>query len=84
MTTETCELTNLVAMNKPLVIITKKFMDIIKYFSQKRFTNIKIRDKPNKDLDSLYNKRKILRFKTDDIIKIKLEQVDIELSNKYS
>ena len=56
----------------------------MKGFVQECFTKVKIEDKPNTELDNLYNKRTVLRTKSDDKSLSELEKVENELSEKYS
>ena len=84
MTEETCELTNIIDMNKPIDVVTKIFLNRLKDITHKCFTKVKIVNKPNKDLNNLYNKRRLLRSKTDSQSKAELEKVETELCNKYS
>jgi hypothetical protein len=46
------------------------------------FTKIRIINRPNRNIEELFEKRKILRSKTDDESKSELEQVEIKLAEK--
>ena len=56
----------------------------MKGFIHQCFKKVKIIDKPKKELESLYNKRRILRHTIDNTSKAELEVVEKELSDKYS
>ena len=71
-------------MKKPIDIVTSKFLKRLKGFIYKCFKKVKIIDKPNKDLEQLYNKRRLLRNKQDVDSQNELEKVDQELCSKYS
>ena len=83
-TTKTKELTKIVNMNKPLDVVTNKFVKRLKGFVHKCFKKVKIIDKPDEELDKLFNMRRILRNKTDTVSIAKLEELNEELANKYS
>ena len=83
-TTETKQLSEIVDMNKPLDIVTNKFIKRLKGFIHECFKKVKIIDRSNKELELLYNTRRILRQKTDEASQKKLEEVENELSSKYS
>ena len=83
-TNKTLELSNIVNSKKPLEIVTKKLVKRIKGFIHSNFQKIKIIDKPNEALEKLYNKRRLLRTQTDDDSIQELEDVENELSEKYS
>ena len=71
-------------MKKPIDIVTNEFLKRLKGFIHKCFKKVKIIDQPNKELEELYNKRRILRNRHDEASKIELDEVDLELSSKYS
>ena len=83
-TNKTLELSNIVNSKKPLEIVTKKLVKRIKGFIHSNFQKIKIIDKPNEALEKLYSKRRLLRIQTDDDSIQELEDVENELSEKYS
>ena len=83
-TTETTHLSTIVNMNKPIHIVTNQFLKRVKGFIHECFKKVKLIDKPNEELEHLYSKRRILRNKTDENSKRELEEVDKELSEKYS
>ena len=62
----TTELSNIVKSNKPIKEITNTFVKRIKGFIHSNFKKVKIIDKPDKNLEHLYNKRRLLRNKTDE------------------
>jgi hypothetical protein len=83
-TTDTKHLSQIIDMEKPIDIVTNKFIKRLKGFIHQCFKKVKIIDKPDKQLENLYNKRRILRNKKDDKSKVELEDVEKELSDKYS
>jgi hypothetical protein len=83
-TTETNHLSSIINMKKPIDIVTNEFLKRLKGFIHKCFKKVKIIDQPNKELEELYNKRRILRNRHDEASKIELDEVDLELSSKYS
>ena len=83
-TTETTQLSKLIDKEKSIHLVTKQFIKRLKGFVQECFTKVKIEDKPNTELDNLYNKRTVLRTKSDDKSLSELEEVENELSEKYS
>ena len=80
----TTELSNIVKSNKPIKEITNTFVKRIKGFIHSNFKKVKIIDKPDKNLEHLYNKRRLLRNKTEEESIQELEQVENELSEKYA
>jgi hypothetical protein len=48
------------------------------------FKKVKIVEKPDEELEKLYNKRRVLRTRTDEASIKELDEVDTELSEKYS
>ena len=83
-TTETKELTKIVNMNKPIEVIANKFIKRLKGFVHECFKKVKIVDKPDGKLEEMYNKRRVLRNKTDEDSKAKLESLNNELAELYS
>ena len=83
-TTNTKHLSQIIDMNKPLDVVINKFLKRLKGFIHECFQKVKIVDRPDTVLESLYNKRRILRNKKDTHSKSELEKVEIELSEKYS
>ena len=59
-------------------------MKRIKGFIHSNFQKIKIIYKPNEALEKLYSKRRLLRTQTDDDSIQELEDVENQLSKKYS
>ena len=53
-------------MDKPLEVVTNKFMKRLKGFCYQCFKKVKILNKPDKKLEELYNIRRLLRTKEDD------------------
>ena len=58
------------------MITPKKLLKRLKGFVAKSFEKVKIRDKPNKDLDRLYDKRRFLRTQKGDKAKFELKTVE--------
>ena len=83
-TTKTTELTKIANMNKPIQIVTNKFIKRLKGFIHKCFKKVKIKDTDDKKLEEMYNKRRVLRNKTDEISKTMLEDLNIKLASEYS
>ena len=54
-TTHTKHLSQIIDMKKPINIVTNKFLKRLKGFIHQCFTKVKIVDKPDKQLESLYN-----------------------------
>ena len=69
--------------DKPLDLVTKQFLTRLNGYVHECFKKVKIVDKPNADLERLYNKRAVLRTKSDNVSKKELEVVENELSIKY-
>ena len=84
LTTDTKQLSEIVDMKKPLDIVTNKFIKRLKGFIHESFERVKIVEKPNKDLEHLYAKRRVLRNKKDLSSRKELEEVEKELGSKYS
>ena len=84
LTSNTKQLSSIVDKDKPLDIVTKQLLKRINGFVHECFAKVKIIDKPNKDLERLYNKRTVFRTKADIESKKQLENVESELCNKYS
>ena len=83
-TNKSNQLSKLIDMNKPIDVVTKKFLKQINGFVSQCFKKVKIVVKEDKQLQDLYNERRLLRTKTDEESQKKLEELDIELANKYS
>ena len=83
-TTKTDELTKIVNMNKPIEVITNKFIKRLKGFVHECFKKVKIVDKPDEKLEDMYHKRRVLRNKTDEKSKEELENLDEKLAEMYS
>ena len=52
-------------------------------FAHKCFRKVKIKEKVDHELEELYNKRTILKNKTDNESAMKLKEVEKELADKY-
>ena len=63
-------------MKKPINIVTHKFLKRLKGFIHQCFKKVKIIDKPDQQLESQYNKRRILRNKKDLASKAEPEEVE--------
>ena len=83
-TTETKQLSQIICQDKSLTVVTNKMMKRLKGFIHQCFKKVKIVDKPNEELNDLYNKRQILRTKTDEKSKLELTKLNDELCKKYS
>ena len=83
-TTYTDKLSKIIDTDKPLDVVTKKFIKRLQGFIHKCFKKVRIVDKEDKKLEELYNKRRILRTKDDEASLIKLDEVENELCEKYS
>ena len=59
---------------------TNAFFIKLEEYIKRCFKKIRISDKPNKELDDLFSKRKELRNKSDDYSKIELAQVETKLA----
>ena len=68
--------------NSDLDISTNIFIERLNNVISKCFKKVRITDKPNKDLDDLFKKRKILRQKDDEISKAELQDVEKKLNDK--
>jgi hypothetical protein len=77
-TTSTDQLSKLIDKNKPLNIVTKKFLKRLKGFVHQCFKKVRIVEKEDKQPEGLYNKRRVLRTKTDEDSLNKLEDVEKE------
>ena len=83
-TTKTTELTRIAKMNKPIEVVTNKFIKRIKGFVHKCFKKVKIKETNDKKLEEMYNKRRLLRNKTDEDSVAKLEELNDKLAHEYS
>ena len=83
-TTNTKQLSEIVDKNKPLNTVTNKLVKRLKGFIHECFRKVKIVDRTNKELELLYHKRRVLRQNKDEFSQNKLEEVENELSSKYS
>jgi hypothetical protein len=83
-TTNTDQLSKLIDMEKPIHIVTKKFLKRIDGFVNQCFKKVKIVETEDKKLQELYNTRRLLRTKTDEESQTKIEELNIDLANKYS
>ena len=83
-TSETKHLSEIIDMKKPLDVVTNQFLRRLKGFIHECFSKVKITNHTNKELEKLYDERRILRQNKDDASKNKLEKLEEELSSKYS
>jgi hypothetical protein len=83
-TSNTTDLSKIIDSNKSIHLVTKKFLKRLKGFMHQCFKKVKIVEKPDEELENLYNKRRILRTRTDEASEKELEEVENELSEKYS
>ena len=84
LTTNTNQLSKIFDTEKDLNVQTKKFLKRLNGFVNQSFKKVKITNKPDKVLESLYNKRRILRSQTSESSKLELAKVDEELAERYS
>lgn len=75
LTTDTKHLSQIVDMKKPVDIVTQKFLKRLKGFIHECFNKVKMVEKSNKELEHLYDKRKVLRNRKDMKGKTELEAV---------
>ena len=68
--------------NEDLNICTDKFIKRLNQVIRKSFKKIRICDRPDKEVNELFEKRKALRNKTDEHSKVELENVEKKLSDK--
>ena len=61
---------------------TRKFLRGLNDCIRKSFRKIRITDKPNKEIEDLFDKRRILRNKTDEKSRVELDNVENELAEK--
>ena len=64
--------------------IMKKFLKKIEGCLHQSFSKVRVKNKENTELDNLYNQRRILRTKTDNDSKKKLEKIEEELADKFA
>ena len=84
LTTTTNHLSKIFDPDKSLNTQTKKFIKILKGFVNQCFTKVKISNKPDNELDNLYDKRRYLRSQKTAQSKTELQKVETELAEKYS
>ena len=61
---------------------TDEFIRRLNKVIKDTFKKIRIKDKPNKEIEELFEKRKLLRNKKDDSSKIMLEDIEVKLAEK--
>ena len=83
LTTNTKQLSNIFETDKPLNVQTKKLLKRIKGFIAESFEKVKITNKSNKELDKLYDKRRLLRAQKGHKARLQLKAVEKELADKY-
>ena len=83
-TTKTTDLSKIFDTNKNPEVKANKFMKRLNGFIKNTFKKIKITNKTDETLENLYNKRRILRTKTDIKSKNELKELEDELAEKYS
>ena len=74
----TQQLSQIIDMNMPINIVTNKVLKRLKGFIHQCFSKVKIIDEPDKELESLYDKRRILRHIRYNTSKAELEVVKKE------
>ena len=84
LTTQTDSLSKIFDTEKELDVQTKKFLKRLKGYMNESFKKVKISNKPDKILNNLFDKRRILRSQKSPASKAELEIVDSEQAQKYS
>ena len=84
LTENTTALSKIFDTEKELDVPTKKFLKRLKGYLNESFKKVKISNKPDKTLNNLFDKRRILRSQKSPASKAELEIVDNELAQKYS
>ena len=69
---------------KDLNAATKKFLKRLNGCLHKSFKKIKITEKPNKEVEELFQRRKVLRSKDDEKSKEELKLVEDELASRFA
>ena len=82
LTTNTNFLSSVFDSHKDLNILTKKFLKRLNGCLHQCFKKIKISGNGNKEIDELFNRRKVLKTKVDDKSREELENIEKELANK--
>ena len=81
-TSNTNELSIIFDNKKDLNICTKKFLKRLDGFIHESFRKIRLTENKNTEIDELFQKRKILRGKDDNVSKDELEKVEEELAKR--
>ena len=81
MTSETNEFTEAFTNNNDLNVCTKNFLRSLNNCIRKCFNKIRIIDKPNKEIENLFERRKILKNKKDEKSKHELEVIENKLAD---
>ena len=81
MTSNTNILSNILKSDKDLNTCTKIFVKGINKCIRKCFQKIRITDRPNKEIEDLFNQRRSLRVEKDEESKLKLEEVEKKLAD---
>ena len=84
LTNETRDLVKVFETDKSLNVQTKKFVKRLNGFIQQSFKKVKITRKGDEKLEELYNKRRVLRSKTDYKSMEELEALEDVLAATYS
>ena len=83
-TSKSNDLSSLFLKDDNLNICTKKFLKRLNGFIQEAFKKIWITDKQNEEIEALFQRRKVLRNKSDDENKDELLQVEQKLADKVA
>ena len=83
-TSKSNDLSSLFLKDDNLNICTKKFLKRLNGFIQEAFKKIRITDKQNEEIEALFQRRKVLRNKSDDKSKDELLQVEQKLADKVA
>ena len=82
--TDTDQLSKVFDTDKDLNVQTKKFLKRLNGFINQSFKKVKITNKPDRVLEKLYDKRRLLRAQSIENSKSELAKVEAELAEKYS
>ena len=77
-------MSNIIETEENLDEATDMFLDKFENYIKKCFKKIRIKDKPNKEIEKLFMDRKILRHKSDAFSKSKLKEIEDKLAELCS
>ena len=81
LTSNSTMLTDIVSSKDDINICTKKFLKSLNQCIRKSFKKIRITDKPNIEIESLFNQRRKLRSSRDEKSRCELEEVEKKLAD---